>query len=173
MIAAASLCKGLGIVAALPSCHRAGWYILVAQDTFQSCCGRFRHCLLPLWVLLVYARTLIKTTQADKKLFSYAEIQGVRYPRLVLEWFDITGESGWVDEEEFKSTTCSKMVTEGFLFDVFSPAMPSSPQKFVRTFASYELAEGTFGDRNVFPLGALSPESQDLVASALLFMCER
>jgi len=108
----------------------------------------------------------------EVRLFPHAEIAGTRYPKLLLKWYDITGESGWVDAEEFKRSTCSKMVTEGYLFDVFesNPKIPGASQKFVRTFASYEEEEGTFGDRNMLPYGALTAASQDLVEIALIFM---
>ena len=108
----------------------------------------------------------------EERLFPYVEIAGTRYPRLLLKWSDITGESGWVDAEEFKRSTCSQMVTEGYLFDVFEsgPKIPGAAQKFVRTFASYEEEAATFGDRNVLPYGALTAASQDLVQIALIFM---
>lgn len=97
--------------------------------------------------------------------FPHVEIAGRRHPHLVLQWSDITGESGWVSREEFLNFQCAKMSTSAYLYDVFE----KEGQRFVRLFASFEREEESFGDRNCLPWHVLTTASQDLVEIALIF----
>lgn len=105
-------------------------------------------------------------------IFPHIELNGVRYPRVTLHWYDITGDSSWADEADFKDFRCSEVVTEGFVFDVFE----RNDTKFIRTFASY--IEGgeegpTFGDRSCLPVPILKTESKHLVEIAELYIKSR
>ena len=100
-------------------------------------------------------------------IFPHIELSGVRYPRITIHWYDITGDSAWADKNDFADFTCSEVVTEGFLFDVFE----KNGTKFIRTFASYIDEEDgpTFGDRGCFPVDILKPESRALIEMAELY----
>ena len=86
----------------------------------------------------------------------YAEVNGVRYPKVKITWRDIIGAGSF-----------GVMVTEGYLFDTFE----EDGEKYIRTFASYQISdEAAFGDRNCFPFSVLTSESQRDVEIALLYM---
>ena len=102
-------------------------------------------------------------------IFPHIEIDGVKYPRVTLNWYDITGDSSWAEVGDFKEFQCAEVVTEGFVFDIFE----HEGKKFVRTFASY-IEEGedgpTFGDRGCFPVDILRDESQHIIQIAELYI---
>jgi hypothetical protein len=104
-------------------------------------------------------------------IFPHVEIDGVKYPRVTLEWFDITGDSSWANKYEFQDFCCSEVVTEGFVFDIFE----QDDNVFVRTFASYIDEEGnpTFGDRSCFPVAVLKPKSQHMIEMAKIYLRAR
>ena len=60
---------------------------------------------------------------------------------------DITGDSGHATEHDFAGMLPAKMVTHAYLFN--------KDKKNVRTFASYEVGDELFSDRNVFPIGCI------------------
>ena len=97
----------------------------------------------------------------------YAEVSGVRYPKVKITWRDIIGAGSFGDPEESRELVCPVMVTEGYLFDTFE----EDGEKYIRTFASYQISdEAAFGDRNCFPFSVLTSESQRDVEIALLYM---
>ena len=79
-----------------------------------------------------YRNVVIK----NKKYFFYKRV-----------WVDITGDSAHATAEEFNKFDASIMVTQAYLF--------SKDKKTIRTFASYELGDELFSDRNVFPKGCI------------------
>lgn len=64
-----------------------------------------------------------------------------------ITWVDILGDSGHATAYEFSGMMPSVMVTNAYLYERDS--------KCIRTFASYDEADGLFSDRNVFPKGCI------------------
>ena len=60
---------------------------------------------------------------------------------------DITGDAGHAVHHDFQGMMPSIMVTHAYVFNKDS--------KNVRTFASYEVNDELFSDRNVFPRGCI------------------
>ena len=60
-----------------------------------------------------------------------------------ISWIDITADGGHATAFEFMGFLPSKMITRAYVFE--------KDHKYVRTFASYEVNEELFSDRNVFP----------------------
>tara|TARA_R100001086_G_C11636476_1_gene203242 strand:- start:29 stop:331 length:303 start_codon:yes stop_codon:yes gene_type:complete len=97
----------------------------------------------------------------------YAEVNGVRYPKVKITWRDIIGAGSFGDADDFRELVCPTFITEGFLFDVFE----EDGERYVRTFASYQKEDGDdFGDKNCFPFSVLTSKSRRDVEIALLFM---
>ena len=100
----------------------------------------------------------------------YAEVQGIKYPKVTIVWRDIIGSGGFGDADDFRELGCPTFVTEGFLFDVFE----EDGERYVRTFASYQKEDGDdFGDKNCFPFSVLTNKSQREVEMALLLFGDR
>ena len=98
----------------------------------------------------------------------YAQVNGVRYPKVTIVWRDIIGDPVVSSLEACCELTCPTFITEGFLFDVFEE---ETGERYVRTFATYQSREeAAFGDRNCFPFCVLTHKSQRDVEIALLFM---
>ena len=104
-------------------------------------------------------------------IFPHIELHGVKYPRVTLHWYDIVGDSSWMDKSEFEEFECAEAVTEGFVFDIFE----KNWVKFVRTFSSYVDEEDgpTFGDRGCFPLSVLNPKCQHIIEMAEVYIRKR
>ena len=74
-------------------------------------------------------------------------IKKKRYYFYKITWADITGDAGHSTAFDFAGFLPSIMVTHAYVFNKDS--------KHVRTFASYELNDELFSDRNVFPVGCI------------------
>jgi hypothetical protein len=104
-------------------------------------------------------------------IFPHVELNGVKYPRVTLYWYDIMSDSSWVDKSGFGNFECVEAVTEGFVFDIFE----KDGVKFLRTFSSYvDGKEGpTFGNKGCFPLSVLKPKCQHIIEMAEVYIQQR
>ena len=82
-----------------------------------------------------------------KSKYRHVIIKNKKYYFYKIVWVDITGDSAHATAEEFNKFDASIMVTQAYLF--------SKDKKTIRTFASYELGDELFSDRNVFPKGCI------------------
>ena len=82
-----------------------------------------------------------------KSKYRHVVIKNKKYFFYKIVWVDITGDSAHATAEEFNKFDASIMVTQAYLF--------SKDKKTIRTFASYELGDELFSDRNVFPKGCI------------------
>jgi len=85
--------------------------------------------------------------KAKKSKYRHVIIKNKKYFFYKIVWVDITGDSAHATAEEFNKFDASIMVTQAYLF--------SKDKKTIRTFASYELGDELFSDRNVFPKGCI------------------
>jgi hypothetical protein len=74
-------------------------------------------------------------------------IKKKRYYFYKITWSDITGDSSHADLHTALGMMPSIMVTHGYLLN--------KDKKNIRTFASYEVNDELFSDRNVFPRGCI------------------
>ena len=74
-------------------------------------------------------------------------IKKKRYYFYKITWLDITGDSGHADLHTAEGFMPSEMVTHAYLLN--------KDKKNIRTFASYEVNDELFSDRNVFPKGCI------------------
>ena len=82
------------------------------------------------------------------KEFYYERVNSYkRYYFYKITWLDITGDSGHADLHTASGFMPSEMVTHAYLLN--------KDRKNVRTFASYEVNDELFSDRNVFPRGCI------------------
>ena len=85
--------------------------------------------------------------KSKKSQYRNVIIKNKRYYFYKIIWLDITGDSGHATEHDFGGMMPAKMVTHAYLFN--------KDKKNVRTFASYEVGDELFSDRNVFPIGCI------------------
>ena len=78
-----------------------------------------------------------------KAQYKFAIIKKKKYYFYEIRWIDITSDGGHATPHEFLGFLPSVMITRAYLFE--------KDKKYVRTFASYEVNEELFSDRNVFP----------------------
>ena len=71
----------------------------------------------------------------------------MNYKKYKITWFDPTGSTGWLTEDELYDFLPEECVIEAYVY--------SKDKKFVKTFASYTTNKETgnldFGDCNVLP----------------------
>ena len=84
---------------------------------------------------------------AKKSKYKSVTIKKKRYYFYKITWSDITGDSSHADLHTALGMMPSVMVTHGYLL--------SKDNKNIRTFASYEVNDELFSDRNVFPRGCV------------------
>ena len=82
-----------------------------------------------------------------KSKYRHVVLKKKKYYFYKITWVDILGDSGHATEPEFSGMMPSVMVTNAYLYERDS--------KCIRTFASYDEADGLFSDRNVFPKGCI------------------
>ena len=82
-----------------------------------------------------------------KSKYKHVDIKNKRYYFYKITWADITGDSSHADLHTAEGMMPSIMVTHAYLL--------SKDKKNVRTFASYEVNDELFSDRNVFPIGCI------------------
>ena len=82
-----------------------------------------------------------------KSKYKSVVIKKKRYYFYKITWLDITGDSGHADLHTASGFMPSIMVTHAYLLN--------KDKKNVRTFASYEVNDELFSDRNVFPKGCV------------------
>jgi hypothetical protein len=82
-----------------------------------------------------------------KSKYKHVDIKNKRYYFYKITWADITGDSSHADLHTAEGMMPSIMVTHAYLL--------SKDKKNVRTFASYEVNDELFSDRNVFPVGCI------------------
>ena len=82
-----------------------------------------------------------------KSKYRHVVIKNKKYYFYSITWLDITGDSGHATADDFTKFKPSVMVTQAYLF--------SKDKKNIRTFASYEVNDELFSDRNVFPRGCV------------------
>ena len=82
-----------------------------------------------------------------KSKYKHVDIKNKRYYFYKITWADITGDSSHADLHTAEGMMPSIMVTHAYLL--------SRDKKNVRTFASYEINDELFSDRNVFPVGCI------------------
>ena len=84
---------------------------------------------------------------SKKSKYKSVVIKKKRYYFYKITWLDITGDSGHADLHTAEGFMPSEMVTHAYLLN--------KDNKNVRTFASYEVNDELFSDRNVFPKGCI------------------
>ena len=84
---------------------------------------------------------------AKKSKYKTVTIKKKRYYFYKITWSDITGDSSHADLHTALGMMPSIMVTHGYLLN--------KVKKNIRTFASYEVNDELFSDRNVFPRGCI------------------
>ena len=82
-----------------------------------------------------------------KSKYKHVDIKNKRYYFYKITWADITGDSSHADLHTAEGMMPSIMVTHAYLL--------SKDKKNIRTFASYEVNDELFSDRNVFPVGCI------------------
>ena len=82
-----------------------------------------------------------------KSKYKSVVIKKKRYYFYKITWLDITGDSGHADLHTASGFMPAEMVTHAYLLN--------KDRKNVRTFASYEVNDELFSDRNVFPKGCI------------------
>ena len=82
-----------------------------------------------------------------KSKYKSVVIKKKRYYFYKITWADITGDAGHATAHDFGGFMPSIMGTHAYLFN--------KDNKNVRTFASYEVNDELFSDRNVFPRGCI------------------
>ena len=82
-----------------------------------------------------------------KSKFRHIQIGSKKFYFYKITWLDITGDSGHADLHTASGFMPSTMVTHAYLLN--------KDNKNVRTFASYEVNDELFSDRNVFPRGCI------------------
>ena len=73
-------------------------------------------------------------------------LDGKNYHLHKIVWIDIVGDSGLCSSEEFVKMKPAEIITYAFIF--------KKDKNNLYTFSSYSL-DGSFGDRNVIPLGVV------------------
>lgn len=86
---------------------------------------------------MVYKKSKYKSVVINKKRYYFYKIT----------WFDILGDSGHADTDEFNAMKPAEMITHAYIF--------SKDKKMLKTFASYDNSSESFSDRNVFPMGCI------------------
>ena len=82
-----------------------------------------------------------------KSKYKSVVIKKKRYYFYKITWLDITGDAGHADLHTAEGFMPSVMITHAYLLN--------KDKKNVRTFASYEVNDELFSDRNVFPKGCI------------------
>jgi len=78
---------------------------------------------------------------------NYIIINKKKYYFYEIIWFDILGDSGHVNYEEFKKMTPVKIITKSYIFN--------KDKNYLKTFASYSINEESFSDVNIIPIGCV------------------
>ena len=82
-----------------------------------------------------------------KSKYKSVLIKKKRYYFYKITWADITGDSSHADLHTAEGMMPSIMVTHAYVLN--------RDRKNIRTFASYEVNDELFSDRNVFPVGCV------------------
>ena len=82
-----------------------------------------------------------------KSKYRHVVIKNKKYYFYSIKWLDITGDAGHANKEEFENFKPSVMLTQAYVF--------KKDKKNLWTFASYEVGDELFSDRNVYPLGCI------------------
>ena len=82
-----------------------------------------------------------------KSKYRHVVLKKKKYYFYKITWVDILGDSWHATAHEFSGMVPSVMVTNAYLYERDS--------KCIRTFSSYDEADGLFSDRNVFPKGCI------------------
>ena len=82
-----------------------------------------------------------------KTQFRHISINSKKYYFYEIKWLDILGDSCHANVKEFESMKPAIMITNAYIF--------SKDKQHLKTFASYDLNEESFSDRNVFPVGCI------------------
>ena len=85
--------------------------------------------------------------QPKKSKYKSVVIKKKRYYYYKITWADITGDSSHADLHTAEGMMPSIMVTHAYVLN--------RDKKNIRTFASYEVNDELFSDRNVFPVGCV------------------
>ena len=85
--------------------------------------------------------------RAKKSKYKSVVIKKKRYYFYKITWADITGDSSHADLHTAEGMMPSIMVTHAYVLN--------RDKKNIRTFASYEVNDELFSDRNVFPVGCV------------------
>ena len=82
-----------------------------------------------------------------KSKYRHILIKNKKYYFYKIKWVDITGDSGHATAEEFGKFKPNEMLSFAYIF--------KKDRKYIWTFASYDITEEVFSDRNVFPVGVI------------------
>ena len=87
--------------------------------------------------MIIRKKSKYKHTLINKKMYYFYKIT----------WLDICVDSGWATKPEFDKFMPSMMVSQAYVY--------SKDKKLLRTFASHDVDDELFGDRNVYPMGCV------------------
>lgn len=79
--------------------------------------------------------------------FRRVTIHGKTYYFYEIRWIDVLGDTGHASLKEFADMKPARMVTNAYIF--------KKDKKFIWTFASYDVHDEVFSDRNLFPVGVI------------------
>ena len=88
-----------------------------------------------------------KLKRRKKSKYKFTVIKNKKYYFYKITWADITGDAGHATVEEFDKFKPSIMITQAYVH--------KKDRKNLWTFASYEVGDELFSDRNVYPIGCV------------------
>jgi len=94
-------------------------------------------------------------------------INNQKYFFMKFHWDDICGDSTTVGDTDFNKMKCAQIITEGYLYDVFT----DNGREYVRSFASYQVGDDYgFGDRNCYPIEVFDDNTKNTIKKLLKLM---
>jgi len=88
-------------------------------------------------VAMIKKKSKYRSVVINKKRFYFYKIT----------WWDILGDAGHADTDEFNTMKPAEMITFAYIF--------SKDKNMLKTFSSYDNSSECFSDRNVFPIGCI------------------
>ena len=82
-----------------------------------------------------------------KSKYRSVVINKKRYYFYKITWVDILGDAGHADAIQFNKFQPAIMISYGYIF--------SKDKQNIKSFASHDVEEESFSDRNVYPIGCI------------------
>ena len=96
---------------------------------------------------MIVERDMPKWKRRKKSKYKCTGIKNKKDYFYKITWADITGDAGHATVEEFDKFKPSIMITQAYVY--------KKDRKNLWTFASYEVGDELFSDRNVYPSGCI------------------